>query len=133
MGGKRVGTTQSSARRRGGRGRRRTVIADKYEGKPLNSPKGVIVKSDDTIWFTDPTYGIESGHEGWQAEPELPRNVYRFDPRWVVVQQKLPWAESCSPKWPTIYVSAGHAHTRLFTAASTSIYAIDTNAQGVEL
>jgi gluconolactonase len=55
-----------------------TVIADKYEGKPLNSPNGVIVKSDDTIWFTDPTYGIESSHEGWQAEPELPRNVYRF-------------------------------------------------------
>ena len=60
-----------------------TVIADKYEGKPLNSPNGVVMKSDETIWFTDPTYGIESSHEGWKAEPELPRNVYRFDPKMV--------------------------------------------------
>jgi gluconolactonase len=41
----------------------------------------VVVKSDDTVWFTDPTYGIEGDHEGWRATPELPRNVYRFDPK----------------------------------------------------
>lgn len=58
-----------------------TVVADKYQGKRLNSPNGVVVKSDGTIWFTDPTYGIMSNHEGWEAEPELPRNVYRFDPK----------------------------------------------------
>jgi|BEDMetMinimDraft_2_1075160.scaffolds.fasta_scaffold01993_1 gluconolactonase len=58
-----------------------TVIADSYQGKRLNSPNGVIVKSDDTIWFTDPTYGINGDHEGNRAEAELPRNVYRFDPK----------------------------------------------------
>jgi gluconolactonase len=58
-----------------------TVLADKYEGKPLNSPNGVIVKSDDTIWFTDPSYGSKGDHEGNRGEIELPRNVYRLDPK----------------------------------------------------
>ncbi len=58
-----------------------TVLADKYQGKPLNSPNGVIVKSDDTVWFTDPSYGIGGDHEGNRAEAELPRNVYRLDPK----------------------------------------------------
>jgi gluconolactonase len=58
-----------------------TVIADRYEGSPLNSPNGVIVKSDGTIWFTDPTYGINGDHEGNKEESELPRNVYRVDPK----------------------------------------------------
>ena len=58
-----------------------TVLADKYDGKPLNSPNGVIVKSDDTIWFTDPSYGIGGDHEGNRGESELPRNVYRLDPK----------------------------------------------------
>lgn len=58
-----------------------TVLADKYQGKPLNSPNGVIVKSDDTIWFTDPSYGISGDHEGNRGESELPRNVYRLDPK----------------------------------------------------
>src|SRR3954463_4015677 len=35
-----------------------TVIADAFEGKRLNSPNDVVVRSDDTIWFTDPSYGI---------------------------------------------------------------------------
>jgi gluconolactonase len=59
-----------------------TVIADKYEGKPLNSPNGVVVrKNDNAIYFTDPTYGIKGDHEGNEEEPELPRNVYRVDAR----------------------------------------------------
>jgi gluconolactonase len=58
-----------------------TVLADSYQGKKLNSPNGVIVKSDDTIWFTDPTYGIEGDNEGTKAQSELPRNVYRIDPK----------------------------------------------------
>jgi len=58
-----------------------TVLADKYDGKPLNSPNGVIVKSDDTVWFTDPSYGIGGDHEGIRGESELPRNVYRLDPK----------------------------------------------------
>ncbi len=58
-----------------------TVLADNYQGKKLNSPNGVIVKSDDTIWFTDPTYGIEGDNEGIKGQSELPRNVYRIDPK----------------------------------------------------
>ena len=58
-----------------------TVLADSYQGKKLNSPNGVIVKSDDTIWFTDPSYGIEGDNEGAKAQSELPHNVYRLDPK----------------------------------------------------
>ena len=58
-----------------------TVIADSYEGKPLNSPNGVVVKKDDTVWFTDPSYGIGGDHEGNRGKSELPHNVYRFDPK----------------------------------------------------
>lgn len=58
-----------------------TVLADSYQGKRLNSPNDVVVKSDDTIWFTDPSYGIMSNYEGFKAEPEqATRNVYRLDP-----------------------------------------------------
>ncbi len=56
------------------------VIADRFEGKRLNSPNDVVVKSDGTIWFTDPPFGILSDNEGERAEAELPQNVYRADP-----------------------------------------------------
>ncbi len=59
-----------------------TVIADRWEGKRLNSPNDVVVKSDGTIWFTDPSYGISAEYEGGKAESEIGAcNVYRFDPR----------------------------------------------------
>ena len=58
-----------------------TILADNYQGKPFNRPNGVIVKSDNTIWFTDPSYGIMGDHEGGRAKEELPRNVYMIDPR----------------------------------------------------
>ena len=57
-----------------------TVLADGYQGKRLNSPNDVVVKSDGSIWFTDPHYGIGSNYEGFAAEQELPCNVYRIDP-----------------------------------------------------
>ncbi|WP_299916802.1 SMP-30/gluconolactonase/LRE family protein [uncultured Roseobacter sp.] len=58
---------------------RLTVLADSFEGKRLNSPNDVIVGSDGTIWFTDPTYGIISNFEGYKANPEQSsRNVYRL-------------------------------------------------------
>jgi gluconolactonase len=56
-----------------------TVICDKFEGKRLNSPNDVVVKSDGSIWFTDPRFGILSNYEGEIAESELPMNVYRVD------------------------------------------------------
>jgi len=58
-----------------------TVLLDGFDGKRLNSPNDVVVKSDDSIWFTDPPFGIASDYEGDRAEPELPSNVYRIDGR----------------------------------------------------
>lgn len=59
-----------------------TVLADRYQGKRLNSPNDVVVRSDGTVWFTDPTYGISAAYEGGKAESEIGScNVYRFDPR----------------------------------------------------
>lgn len=57
-----------------------TVIADSYQGKRLNSPNDVVVRSDGSIWFTDPHYGIASDYEGYRAEQELPCHLYRVDP-----------------------------------------------------
>jgi gluconolactonase len=58
-----------------------TVIADRIDGRRFNSPNDVVVKSDGSIWFTDPTYGIDSNYEGYQAESELDgSHVYRADP-----------------------------------------------------
>jgi gluconolactonase len=56
-----------------------TVILDRFDGKPLNSPNDVVVKSDGSIWFTDPPFGILGNYEGDRAAPELPTNVYRVD------------------------------------------------------
>jgi hypothetical protein len=53
----------------------------RVEGKQLNSPNDVVVKSDGSVWFTDPPFGILSNYEGGKATPELPTNVYRIDPR----------------------------------------------------
>lgn len=60
---------------------RLTVLADRYEGKRLNSPNDIAVKSDGSIWFTDPTYGILTDYEGYQADGELGANyVFRLSP-----------------------------------------------------
>lgn len=57
-----------------------TVLADEYDGKRLSSPNDVVVKSDDSIWFTDPPYGIDSDYEGHKAPREQDGNyVYRID------------------------------------------------------
>src|SRR3989449_2020688 len=58
-----------------------TVLMDKYDGKPLNSPNDVVVKSDDSIWFPDPPAGIAGNYQGEAARQELPNNVYRLDAR----------------------------------------------------
>jgi len=62
-------------------GGRRETVADAYDGKRLNSPNDVVVAGDGSIWFTDPTYGIDSDDEGHRAESEIgASNVYRVDP-----------------------------------------------------
>ena len=58
-----------------------TVLADRYEDKRFNSPNDVVVRSDGSIWFSDPSYGIESDYEGYASESEIGAcHVYRIDP-----------------------------------------------------
>jgi gluconolactonase len=58
-----------------------TVIAEKFEGKRLNSPNDIVVHPDGAIWFTDPTYGINGNYEGFKGPKELKQAVYRVDPK----------------------------------------------------
>src|SRR4030088_274903 len=57
-----------------------TVLVDQFEGKRLNSPNDVVVKSDGSIWFTDPLYGISNDYEGGRQASEQPPAVYRLEP-----------------------------------------------------
>jgi gluconolactonase len=57
-----------------------TVLADQFEGKRLNSPNDIVCKSDGSVWFTDPSFGILGWYEGYKAPAEVPTNVYRIDP-----------------------------------------------------
>lgn len=88
-----------------------TVLADSYEGKRLNSPNDVVVRSDGSVWFTDPTYGIKSDYEGFRAEPEqATRNVYRLDPETgeidaVVTDFGQPNGLAFSPDETILYVA----------------------------
>jgi gluconolactonase len=57
-----------------------SILADRWQGKRFNSPNDAVVKSDDSVWFTDPAYGIDSDNEGDRAEPEIDGcHVYRID------------------------------------------------------
>ena len=56
-----------------------TVLMDSFNGKRLNSPNDVVVKSDGSIWFTDPIFGLLGNYEGYKAESEIDTNVYRID------------------------------------------------------
>jgi gluconolactonase len=57
------------------------TIADRWQGKRLNSPNDAVVRSDGSVWFTDPAYGIESDYEGDKSESEIGAcHVYRIDP-----------------------------------------------------
>jgi gluconolactonase len=57
-----------------------TVLADGFDGKRFNSPNDIVCKSDGSIWFTDPPFGIAGEWEGDKAAPELPHSVYRIAP-----------------------------------------------------
>ena len=94
---------------------RRTVLADRFEGKRLNSPNDVVVKSDGSVWFTDPTYGIDSEYEGDAAASEIgSSNVYRIDPR----RRPSRWSSTrwcsrtASPSRPTRTIALRRRHRR---------------------
>ena len=56
-----------------------TVLMDRFDGKRLNSPNDIVVKSDDSIWFTDMNAGITGNWNGEVGEQEMPQRVYRID------------------------------------------------------
>ncbi|MDF0601723.1 SMP-30/gluconolactonase/LRE family protein [Psychromarinibacter sp. C21-152] len=93
-----------------------TVLADRYEGKRLNSPNDVVVSSDGAVWFTDPTYGIISNFEGYRRDPEQATcNVYRLSPEddltAVVTNFTQPNGLCFSPDERTLYIAeSGSSH-----------------------
>jgi gluconolactonase len=121
-GGRRVTRTESDGKI--------TVLADSYQGKKLNSPNDVVVKSDNTIWFTDPPYGILTDYEGHKADMEQSGcHVYCLDTsgklRIVADDFDKPNGIAFSPDESLLYVSdtgyshnpAGAHHIRVFSVA----------------
>lgn len=94
----------------------REVLADRFEGKRLNSPNDVVVHPDGSVWFTDPTYGIDSDYEGDRAESEIgASNVYRIDPDGtvtaVITDMVRPNGLAFSPDCSELYVAdTGMSH-----------------------
>lgn len=109
-----------------------TTLAAEYQGKRLNSPNDVVVKSDGSVWFTDPTYGIDSEYEGDRAESEIGASlVYRIDPRSgevtaVATDFVKPNGLAFSPDESKLYIADtgathlenGPKHIRVFNVAS---------------
>jgi len=93
------------------------TIADRWQGKRFNSPNDVVVKSDGSIWFTDPAYGIETDYEGDRAESEIGAcYVYRVDPGTgavdaVITDMFRPNGIAFSPDESKLYVvDTGRTH-----------------------
>lgn len=87
-----------------------TIIADQFEGKKLNSPNDVVVKSDGSIWFSDPHYGIMTNYEGFKADQELPCQVYRVDGETgkisaIITDMQCPNGLAFSPDEKKLYVA----------------------------
>jgi gluconolactonase len=97
------------------------VVCDRYDGKRLNSPNDVVVKSDGSIWFTDPPFGILGHYEGHKAPLELPTNVYRVEAgsgeaRVVTGEINRPNGLCFSPDESRLYVVESGASPRLIHA-----------------
>jgi len=108
-----------------------TVLADQFDGRRLNSPNDAVVKSDDSIWFSDPTYGIDSDYEGLQSPSEIgANNVYRIDAGTgkvtrVVSGRVQPNGLAFSPDETLLYVAdTGATHVRGLPATIWS-YKVD--------
>jgi gluconolactonase len=106
-----------------------TVLADSFEGKKLNAPNDIVVKSDDSIWFTDPLFGINGEWEGSRAKPEqATTNVYRIaaDGKIAAVITDLvnPNGLAFSPDEKKLYVVEWKG------TPNRSIWSYDVNADG---
>jgi gluconolactonase len=105
-----------------------------YQGKPFNSPNDVVVKSDGTVWFTDPSYGCLQ----FPQECYLPNNVYRYDPKnekldAVITDLKMPNGIAFSPDEKLLYVidsGAIQAPRTYYEKYPHAIYAYDVNEAG---
>jgi len=98
-----------------------TVLADRFDGKRLNSPNDIVCATDGSIWFTDPTFGIDSDWEGDRAASELPHAVYRLPADGKPLQRvlddlKAPNGLAFSPDESELYVveSRAEPHRRLW-------------------
>ena len=98
-----------------------TVLADRFEGKRLNSPNDLVCASDGSIWFTDPSFGIDSDWEGDRAPSENPHAVYRLPadgapPQRVIDDLMAPNGLAFSPDESELYVveSRAEPHRRLW-------------------
>ena len=108
-----------------------TVLLDRFEGRRLNSPNDVVVKSDGSIWFTDPPFGIVGNYQGFAAEQELPANIYRIDgvsgqATVVAADVNGPNGLAFSPDEKLLYVIESRARPR-------NILAFDVEADGTRL
>jgi gluconolactonase len=106
-----------------------TVLADKFEGKRLNAPNDIVVKSDDSIWFTDPLFGINGEWEGNKEKPEqATTNVYRIakDGKLTAVITDIvnPNGLAFSPDEKKLYVIEWKG------TPNRSIWSYDVNADG---
>jgi gluconolactonase len=109
-----------------------TVLADSFEGKRLNAPNDVVVKSDDSIWFTDPLFGINGEWEGSRARPEqATTNVYRLgsDGKLAAMITDImnPNGLAFSPDEKKLYVVEWRG------TPNRSIWAYDVGADGMSL
>jgi gluconolactonase len=87
-----------------------TVLAEQWNGKPLNSPNDIVVHPDGGIWFTDPNYGISGFYEGHKDKSELKEAVYRIDPKRASVEMVSdegyePNGLCFSPDYKKLYVA----------------------------
>jgi gluconolactonase len=113
----------------------RRVLAAQYQGKRFNSPNDVVVKkSDSSIWFTDPTYGIDSEYEGYVTESEIGGSyVYRIDPKTrevtaLITDMVKPNGLAFSPDESLLYVAdSGITHD---PACTPVIRVFPVNADG---
>ena len=106
-----------------------TTIADRYDGKRLNSPNDLVVHPDGAIWFTDPFYGIRGNHEGAKADSETKEAVYRVDGKTgriarVTDEVGQPNGLCFSPDYKKLYVAdTGMGHVKAWDVDGPSLRA----------